>query len=516
MGIVAGGFRIPSVSADEPKPAPAAEGESAEEQPSDAESAKNEKRPDLSGSEEYELQKLFVDTLDQVERNYVNKVSRRELMEAAIHGVLSKLDPYSNYISPDDLRDFKTNVENEFGGIGIQVDMPRPGRLVVVSPLVGSPAYRAGLQSGDRILEIEGKTTRDLKSLDDAISKLKGEVGSEVTISVGPARGGPPRQVKLVREMVQLETVMGDTRKNDDSWEFMVDPEDHIGYIRLTAFSRETQRDLEHALAELKGKGLKGLVLDLRFNPGGLLSSAVAVSDLFVAEGKIVSTEGRNAESRSWEAQKEGTFDGFPMVVLVNRFSASASEIVSACLQDHDRAVVIGERTWGKGSVQNVIELEGGRSALKLTTASYQRPSGKNIHRFDGASDSDDWGVKPNDGFDMRLNDDELAALMRHRRDRDILRVNHHASDVEAKADEEDKSEPRPEETAADDQPADSPKPEDDSPKPESTEDKKPAADDADVGDAASEEKPDGRPFVDRQLERALEYVREQLHKPTG
>src|SRR5262249_6886050 len=187
------------------------------------------------------------------------------------------------------------------------------------------------------------------------------------------------------------------------------------------AFSRETTAELRRALAQLEKEGLKGLIVDLRFNPGGLLSTAIEVSDLFIASGRIVSTKGRNTPERVWDAQKEGTFEGFPMVALVNHYSASASEILSACLQDHQRAVVIGERTWGKGSVQNVIELEGGKSALKLTTASYHRPSGKNIHRFPDAKESDEWGVMPDPGFELKLNLAQTERLIRYRHDRDIL-----------------------------------------------------------------------------------------------
>ena len=174
-------------------------------------------------------------------------------------------------------------------------------------------------------------------------------------------------------------------------------------------------------MIELKNQDIKGLVLDLRFNPGGLLTSAIEVSDLFISEGRIVSTEGRNSEARVWDAHAPGTFDGFPMAVLVNRYSASASEIVAACLQDHQRAIVIGERTWGKGSVQNVIEMEGGKSALKLTTAGYKRPNGKNIHRFPDASEKDEWGVAPNDGFDDKLSNGEMRTLIAVRHDRDIV-----------------------------------------------------------------------------------------------
>jgi carboxyl-terminal processing protease len=369
--------------------------------------------------EVYQLQKLLVDTLDQVQRNYVKEVDRRKLVEAAIKGVLSELDPYSTYISPSELRQFESSVESEFGGIGITISTD-DGQLRVLSPLVGTPAYRAGLIAGDAIVEIDGKNTADL-SLDDAVKQLKGEVGSKVTLAVVHPGQSERKTVTLTREVVHVSTVLGDRRKDDDSWDFLLDHAGKIAYVRITGFSRDTGEELKQALQELTGQGMKALILDLRFNPGGLLSSAIEVSDLFVSEGRIVSTKGRNTAERVWNAHKEGTFEGFPMVVLVNRYSASASEIVSACLQDHHRAVIMGERTWGKGSVQNVIPLEENHSALKLTTAAYKRPSGKNIHRFPGAKEEDEWGVMPDKGFLLRLTDDELLAQMDDRRQRDIL-----------------------------------------------------------------------------------------------
>ena len=359
-------------------------------------------KPRSRAADDYELYQIFADTLDQVERNYVKDISRRELMEAAIQGVLGKLDPYSNYISPDEIGRFKSTVESQFGGIGIQIGV-EDGQLKVISPLVGTPAYRAGLEAGDMILEIDGKSTEGI-SIDQAVKQLKGEAGTKVTLTVQQPGAAKRETVTITREWVHIETVMGDRRKGDDAWDFMLDHDKHIGYIRISAFSRDTAQDLKKALVELQKEGMKGLIVDLRFNPGGLLTSAIEVSDLFVSDGRIVSTKGRNTAERTWDAEKEGTFEGFPMVVLVNHYSASASEIVSACLQDHKRAVVIGERTWGKGSVQNVIELEGGKSALKLTTASYIRPSGKNIHRFPDSKEGDEWGVMPDAGFELALN----------------------------------------------------------------------------------------------------------------
>jgi carboxyl-terminal processing protease len=217
--------------------------------------------------------------------------------------------------------------------------------------------------------------------------------------------------VTLTREIVKVRTALGFRRLDDDSWDYMLSPEKGIGYIRVTQFSRNTVEELTEALDKLKSLDVKGLVLDLRNNPGGLLSSAIEASDLFVSEGRIVSTEGRNTARPPWNARKAGTYEGFPMAVLVNHRSASASEIVAACLQDHDRAVVVGERTWGKGSVQNIIELEDGRSALKLTTAGYKRPSGAKIHRFPDSEDKDEWGVTPNEGYGVTLSAEEAKQL---------------------------------------------------------------------------------------------------------
>ncbi len=334
-------------------------------------------------------------------------------------GCVDTLDPYSSYIAPEEFSGFKTAVESQFGGIGIQITVDE-GQLKVLSPLVGTPAYRAGIQAGDRIVKIEGEPTKGV-DIDEAIRRLKGEAGTTVRFTVVHELENKEETVTLKREIIHVDTVLGDRRKPNDEWDFMLDPDKRIGYIRLTAFSRDTASDLKKALDELISGNMKGLILDLRFNPGGLLTSAVEISDIFLPTGKIVSTKGRTAPEKGWDAKKEGTYEGFPMVVLVNRYSASASEIVAAALQDHKRAFVIGERTWGKGSVQNVIELEAGKSALKLTTASYQRPNGHNIHRFPEDDENDEWGVKPNDGYEIKLSERELGQLAQYRRKRDIL-----------------------------------------------------------------------------------------------
>lgn len=369
--------------------------------------------------DDYELLKLFADTLDQVERNYVKDIDRRELMEAAIRGMLSKLDPYSNYIGPSELDRFKTGVENEFGGVGLQVSTEE-GELKVVSPIFNTPAYRAGIAAGDVIESIDGASAKGM-TIDEAVKRMKGKLGTPVDVAIRRV-SGETESFKLTRETVRVETVLGDHRNADDGWNYWLDEERKIAYIRLTGFGRHTTGDLKKALESLGNETIKGLIVDLRNNPGGLLSAAIDISDLFIESGRIVSTSGRNVPEQAWEAKQDGTYSGFPMAVLVNRYSASASEILSACLQDHDRAVIVGERTWGKGSVQNIIELESGKSALKLTTAGYKRPSGRNIHKSDGAKDDEDWGVRPNSGMEVKVTDEVLRAIAVARQQRDIIR----------------------------------------------------------------------------------------------
>lgn len=373
-----------------------------------------------SKQSDYELYKSLIDALDQIERNYITEVDRRRLIESAIRGVLCELDPHSSYVSADELRELREGISSEFGGIGVRLDADADG-LKILSPIHGTPAYRAGLAAGDSILEIDGRSTEGL-DVDEAAKQLKGREGSKVALTVFHTGDGAAKKIVLTRENIRIKTVLGDSRKPDGTWNFMLDSKRKIGYVRLTAFSRDTAAELRQTLAELKSEGMRALILDLRFNPGGLLAAAIETADLFVAEGRIVSAKGRNIPSRSWDARAENTFEGFPMAVLVNRYSASASEIVAACLQDHRRAIVVGERTWGKGNVQNLIELAPGHGAIKLTTSSYFRPNGKNIHRLPDAEDSDEWGVTPDEGYLIALENREMLELIRYRRTRDILR----------------------------------------------------------------------------------------------
>lgn len=453
------------------------------DKPAAASAEAKEKKTAQPADDNYELFELLADTVDQIDRNYVKEVDRRELIEAAIRGMMTKLDPYSSYIGPEELSQFRTAVDNEFAGIGVQVSSD-DGDLTVLSPIYGTPAYRAGIQAGDHIVEIEGRGTDGL-SIDDAIRMMKGPDGSKVTITIIHAGQTKRQKCTLTRERVRVETVLSDRRRPDDHWDFMYDAKDSIGYIRVSAFSLDTAKELREAMEDLKKRKLRGLVLDLRFNPGGLLRSAIEVSKLYISKGRIVSTQARNAPERFWNADGSGAFEGFPMVILVNHYSASASEIVSACLQDHHRAVIMGERTWGKGSVQNIIELEHGRSALKLTTAAYRRPSGKNIHRFPDAKDTDQWGVMPDLGYELVLDDRETRELSADRRRRDVIAA--HADDKSAAV---VKDEPLARGTG------------------EAKPDAVPRATDSPSKPAAAK-----KPFVDRQLEMAMKYLREQLAK---
>jgi carboxyl-terminal processing protease len=416
--------------------------------------------PTEEKSRDYENMKLLVDVMDQVRKNYVTELTperERKLFEDMINGGLERLDPHSAYINPHDLKQFDKTSKGSFGGIGIQLgtDRQNRGQLTVISPMVGTPAYEKGVLAGDAILKIDGKSTDGMR-IAEAVDLITGEIGKDITLTILHDGAKEPIDVTITRAEIKVQSVMGDVRKpgNLKEWDYLMDKETKVGYIRLTTFSENAAKELHDAVAELEKEGVRGLILDLRNNGGGLLKQAVEVSDLFLTEGPIVTIKGRNEKELVHEAHVAGTMlvpaDKYPMVVLINKFSASASEIVAAALQDHNRAVVIGERSYGKGSVQNVIKLkegELGESALKLTTASYWRPSGKNIHRFPDAKESDEWGVKPTDGFDVPMKDDERLEYLIYRNERDVVRGKNPPAKPEEKKDEKkdgDKKDKKP------------------------------------------------------------------------
>ncbi len=365
----------------------------------------------------------MTEVFNEVDRHALRKVEDRVLFEGALQGMVSKLDPYSAYIGPDHYGDFQSMLKQKFDGIGIKFEIDDESKLpIVVSPMVDSPAYLAGIRAGDQILEIDGASPRG-QAMQDIVKLLRGKSGEPVVLTVQHQGDRGTDEITIRRGSFPVPVVLGDTRDADNHWNFFLHGHEGIGYVRITTFGDNTVKELKAALAWLAERHAKGLILDLRNNGGGVLTEATETCDLFLPAGRIVSTRGRDGnELKSWDASGDAPYGGLPMVVLVNQFSASASEIVSACLQDHNRAVIVGQRTWGKGTVQDVIPLEGGRSGLKLTTASFWRPSGQDLHKHQGAKDDDPWGVKPNPGYEVKLSDDETGSLAKQRDRRDVVR----------------------------------------------------------------------------------------------
>jgi len=315
----------------------------------------------------YKYLELFGDVFERVRRDYVEPVSDQELLENAINGMLTSLDPHSGYMPAKSFQDMQEQTKGEFGGLGIEVNMEN-GLVRVVSPIDDTPAAKAGVQPGDYIIGIDGKPVIGL-TLNEAVEKMRGAPDTEITITIRRA-GQDPFDLKLKRAVVRIQSVR--SRLEGD-----------IGYIRITSFTEQTQSGLENAVRDINaklGKKLRGYVLDLRNNPGGLLDQAVSVSDSFLERGEIVSTRTRRAEeTQRYNAKPGDLAEGKPIVVLINDGSASASEIVAGALQDHGRAVVLGVKSFGKGSVQTIIPLARGESAMRLTTARYYTPSGRSI-----------------------------------------------------------------------------------------------------------------------------------------
>ena len=317
--------------------------------------------------QDYESLEAFTNILSIVKKNYVEDVETKNLVNGAINGMLSSLDPHSAYLTPELYKELQMDTQGRFGGLGIEITV-KGGILTVVSPIEDTPAAKAGVKPGDQIFKIEDEFTKDM-TLVDAVKKMRGPKGTKITISV--KREGVPELINftLMRDTIRVQSVR--SRNLEEGY----------GYIRLAQFQERSDRDLQKALEKMAAEkaGLKGLVLDLRNNPGGLLTQAVRVADLFLDSGMIVYTEGRiESQKQKYFAQKDGSWMDFPMVVLVNGGSASASEIVAGALQDHKRAVVLGTKTFGKGSVQTILPLDD-NSALRLTTARYFTPKGRSI-----------------------------------------------------------------------------------------------------------------------------------------
>ena len=315
----------------------------------------------------YQMLNLFADVFDRVRAEYVDPVPDRELVENSLNGMLTGLDPHSNYMNAKAFRDMQVQTRGEFGGLGIEVTQDN-GLIKVVSPIDDTPASRAGIKPGDLILALDGKSVQGI-ALNDAVDKMRGPPNSKIMLTIKRPGVDKPIEVALTREVIKIQVVKSHL-------------EGDVGYIRITSFNEQTDTGLRRAVDKLKsesGGKLHALVIDLRNNPGGLLDQAVAVSDDFINDGEIVSTRARHPEdSQRWNAKGGDITSGMPMVVMINGGSASASEIVAGALQDHRRAILVGTRSFGKGSVQTVIPLPG-NGAIRLTTARYYTPSGRSI-----------------------------------------------------------------------------------------------------------------------------------------
>lgn len=359
---------------------------------------------------------LFAEAMDVVDRQSLHVIPRDKLFVSAMNGMMEDLDEHSMFISGDFFQSFDEDMRQEFGGVGMYVDVdPESKQLCVIAPMPGMPAMEAGLKVGDQIVSVDGVPTLDMNRR-ESLKLLRGPVGKPVTLEVD--RGGEILQKKVGRKVIPVASVHGDSRRPDGSWNFKMTDDPKIGYIRLLQFGEKSADEMRAAIQQVGGD-VDGLILDLRNNSGGLLDVAIEICDMVLpADLPIVRTLGRekkvvpNGEYFSTSAIELNP--GVPICVLVDRHSASASEIVAGCLQDHGRAVVIGEQSWGKGTVQNVIPIQRGQSALKLTTASYWRPSGKNIDRYDEVSkQSKKWGVQPDPGFEIELTEEEIFANLR-------------------------------------------------------------------------------------------------------
>ncbi|BDW87572.1 S41 family peptidase [Thalassospira tepidiphila] len=320
-----------------------------------------------SSAETYRLLNLFGDVFEQVKSKYVEDVDDKKLIEAAINGMLTSLDPHSSYLNMDNFEEMQVDTRGEFGGLGIEVTM-EDGFVKVIAPIYDTPAEKAGLQPGDFITHIDGTAIRGM-TLNDAVEMMRGKVNTDIVLTIIRKGEQAPFDVTLTRAVIKIQSVRAE-------------PKDDIGYIRITKFNEQTASGLQRAIADMRdeiGPEIKGLVIDLRNNPGGLLDQAISVSDAFLDKGEIVSTRPRDTENTErYNARSGDLSEGLPIVVLINDGSASASEIVAGALQDHRRAVIMGTRSFGKGSVQTILPMPG-NVALRLTTARYYTPSGKSI-----------------------------------------------------------------------------------------------------------------------------------------
>jgi carboxyl-terminal processing protease len=389
--------------------------------------------------------RLYGEVTRQVGRMYLEQVDDEALFHGAMEGLFNRLDGQSAFVAGHREKDPADESAAEFAGVGLELTCEVPDRfLTVTTPLVGSPAWRAGLAAGDRILLIDGRPTREMR-FKEAVAALRGPAGSKVTVDIAPPANDvaetfddeghltATRSLTLERTLMRAETVGGDRRRADGSWEWLVEGEEGVALVRIGRFGPQTIGDLDRAIEEIGAGGPPaGLILDLRGNPGGSLAVAIDVCDRFLDEGVIVSTRRRPAVGTRplpgttepldvRRATPGAALREVPMAVLVDGATASAGEIVAACLQDHGRALIVGSRTFGKGTVQSTVPLSDGRSHLRLTTSEYLRPSLATIHRHPDHSDEDSWGVSPDRGFEIAPTGATLEAVRGWRMRRDAV-----------------------------------------------------------------------------------------------
>jgi carboxyl-terminal processing protease len=389
-----------------------------------------------------ELTELLADARERLGRR--EDLESPKDMDITLQRMMRNLDPYTTYFDAETVRRVGDEIRGSFGGVGIQIrkDAARD-MLQVVTPIFRSPAYEAGIQTGDVITRIYREVDSEGKKLDkpedlptkgmplgDVVKKIQGMPGTKVKLTVEREGASKPLEFELKRKKVEVESVLGIKRKANDEWNYFVDEENKIGYVRLTQFARNTARDLKEVMRDLKKQKLRGLVLDLRFNPGGLLDSAVEISDMYT-DGVIVGIRQRGKRleklDHDWlaalgkvAARGFERYEGFPMVCMVNGLSASGSEIVGACLQDHGRALIVGERSYGKGSVQNIQPFEGGE--IKLTTATFHSPLDRTLNKASTkGTDEEEWGVRPDKGYLVPLSLAERDSLMEHQHNSEII-----------------------------------------------------------------------------------------------
>ena len=379
----------------------------------------------------------FHELLAHIERSHLDPADPDALFDAAVRAVVGRLDEHSAVVRGEDRRDLEAALDQRFAGVGLELAIDPVARLPeVVAALPRSPAWRAGIVAGERIEALDGAEVAGLP-LRDVVRRLRGRPGEPVAVRLRGGRGAEAtldpgarslpvvREVTLVREEVKVESVLGDRRRADGSWDWMLEGEEGVALVRITSFGERTIEEVRAALAALAaGPPLRGLVLDLRGNPGGLLAPAVATCDELLDEGVIVSLRGRRAEAAAprsdvRRANRGAALAGVPVAVLVDGLTASAAEIVAGCLQDHGRATVIGSRSFGKGTVQSILPLSDGETLLKLTTSEYLRPSERRIHRPAGEGDDGDWGVSPDAGFEIAPPGAAIEQWRRWRRARD-------------------------------------------------------------------------------------------------